>query len=109
MKSFFEIFSKNMRSVVAFLTVIEVFVILMLLFFKAAPEKNDELLYLALGLALGNRKDVSNYFFGSSKDKSDQEKAAIAQTSSASVETTISKEKDKPKDVISEPTNTEGE
>lgn len=96
MKEFFELFGRNMRSIVAFLTVIEVFAILILLFFKVVPDKNSELLYLALGLALGNRKDVSNYFFGSSKDKSDKEKAEIAQSTTSQIETTISKDKNEP-------------
>ena len=75
---FSETIFKNMRSIVALLTVVGCFAILGILLFRNIPTRNSELIYLAIGLILGNYKDVSNYFFGATKDKTDAEKAARA-------------------------------
>ena len=78
MSRFLEIVFKNMRGIISLTTVYGCFIIIGILLFRNIPTRNSELIYLAIGLILGNYKDVSNYFFGATKDKTDAEKAARA-------------------------------
>lgn len=46
---------------------------------KTVPLGNETILNVAAGIVLGVLSTVCAYYFGSSKDKSDQEKAVIAE------------------------------
>lgn len=77
MKDFFYSFGKAMRSIIAFISTLLIFGIVFLLMLKRVPDENQTLAYFSLGLLLGCYKDITGYYFGSSKDKSDRDKADI--------------------------------
>lgn len=75
MKNFFELFAKNVRSIIALLTTIGGFVFLFALLFYPIPLSNKDAVMLSSGIVLGVVVSVAAYYFGSSKDKSDVDKA----------------------------------
>ncbi len=79
MGRFFELFGKNMRSIIAFLIIVFSFGFLYILMIKKVeiPKENATILNVAAGLVLAAMGTVANYYFGSSKDKSDVEKADV--------------------------------
>lgn len=68
---------KNMRGIIAYTVVLGSFAFLFCLLFLKIPAENAAVLNVAGGLVLGALTYVVTYYFGSSKDKSDQEKALI--------------------------------
>lgn len=93
MSKFFELLSKNVRSLIAMFVVIFSFAFLFTLANKAVPKGNETLVNVAAGMVLTALGAVCAYYFGSSKDKSDTEKAEIqtkiieAETKKASIPT----------------------
>jgi len=75
MKTFFELFAKNVRSILAILITVGGFAFLFALLVMGIPESNHDAVMLAAGIVLGVVASVSGYYFGSSKDKSDVDKA----------------------------------
>ncbi len=69
-----ESFGKYTRSLIAFLIVLLSFGFLFTLAYKAIPKDNKDILQIAVGIVLGVLGIVVGYYFGSSKDKSDQDK-----------------------------------
>jgi hypothetical protein len=67
-------FFKYTRSIVAFLIVVFSFGFLFLIAIRTIPAANKDILQIAAGLVLGVLATVAAYYFGSSKDKSDQDK-----------------------------------
>lgn len=66
---------KNMRGIVAMAIVIGTLAFDYFLYFKGIPTVNKELAYTAAGGLNTMCAQIASYFFGSSKDKSDQEKS----------------------------------
>lgn len=79
MSKFFDLFAKNMRSIIAFLIVLFSFGFLYILMLKQKeiPKENAAILNVAAGVVLTVVSGVVGYYFGSSKDKSDLEKANV--------------------------------
>jgi cytochrome c biogenesis protein CcdA len=75
MEKFFECFGKSMRSILGFTIVILSFGFLFVLMYKRMPAENKDIITLSAGIVLGVLGTVAAYYFGSSKDKSDQDKA----------------------------------
>lgn len=75
MTKFFELFAKNARSIIAHIVVVGGFVFLFFLLFVKIPTGNETILNVAAGLVLAAMGAVTSYYFGSSKDKSDVDKA----------------------------------
>lgn len=75
--NFFNAFGKSARTINGLFIVIGSFTYLFSLLFVNIPNENKDIVYLTAGLVLGALANVTNYYFGSSKDKSDQEKATI--------------------------------
>lgn len=79
MSKFFELISKNMRSIIALSGVWLSFGYLFTLLFIKIPPENKDVINIATGAVIvAGIGSIYTYFFGSSKDKSDQDKAAIA-------------------------------
>jgi len=78
MSKFFDLFAKNVRSIIAMLIVVGGFGFLFSLLFIKIPEGNDSVLNVAAGIVLAVLGAVASYYFGSSKDKSDVDKADSA-------------------------------
>lgn len=76
MNRFFELFAKNVRSIIAFIVVVMGFAFLFALLKIPIPKENETVLNVATGLVLAALGGVIAYYFGSSKDKSDDDKAA---------------------------------
>lgn len=72
---FFELFAKNARSIIAHLIVVGGFAFLFCLMLIKIPPGNETVLNVAAGLVLAAMGAVTSYYFGSSKDKSDVDKA----------------------------------
>lgn len=70
-----ETFFKNMRGVVAVMVVNGTIIFDFFLFFWPIPEANKEVVYTAAGGLNTLSAGIIAYYFGSSKDKSDQEKS----------------------------------
>lgn len=70
-----EKFFRYTRSLIAFLIVICSFGFLYLIAVRNVPPDNKDILQISAGLVLGVLATVTAYYFGSSKDKSDQDKA----------------------------------
>jgi uncharacterized membrane protein len=77
MEKFFDCFGKSMRSIIAFLVVILSFTFLFSLTRHEVPKGNESIINVASGLVLAALGVVIGYYFGSSKDKSDRDKADI--------------------------------
>jgi hypothetical protein len=68
-------FFKYARAIIAFLIVLLSFGFLYLIALRSIPVGNKDVLQVAAGIVLGALAFVTGYYFGSSKDKSDQDKA----------------------------------
>jgi high-affinity Fe2+/Pb2+ permease len=68
---------RNIRGIVAMTVTFCSFAFLFTLTRVEIPSNNKDLINIAAGLVLAALAGVVNYYFGSSKDKSDQEKASI--------------------------------
>lgn len=77
MKDFFDAFGKSMRSIIAITVVLLSFAFLFTLMFVKIPQENESIINVASGIVLGVLGVVVGYYFGSSKDKSDRDKADI--------------------------------
>ena len=75
--NFFNAFGKSARTINGLFIVIGSFSYLFSLLFIKIPHDNRDIVYLTAGLVLAALGNVTNYYFGSSKDKSDQDKATI--------------------------------
>lgn len=74
-----ETIGRNARSIISISVVYLSFAFLFTLLMKTVPIGNETILNVAAGIVLGVLSTVCAYYFGSSKDKSDQEKAVIAE------------------------------
>lgn len=72
---FFDLFAKNVRSIIAIIVVLGGFGFLFTLTRVKIPEGNATVLNVAAGLVLAALTGVIAYYFGSSKDKSDTDKS----------------------------------
>lgn len=75
MARFFELFATNVRSILAFLIIAGGFAFLFSLLFIKIPAGNESVLNVAAGIVLAVMGAVASYYYGSSKDKSDVDKA----------------------------------
>lgn len=75
MVKFFDLLSKNARSIIALSVVWLGFGYLFTLLFYSIPLNNKDAVMLSSGIVLGVVVSVAAYYFGSSKDKSDVDKA----------------------------------
>lgn len=66
----------SFRGPIGFFIVAAGFGFLFILVYKTVPPENKEIVIFSAGLVLGMMKEVSGFFFGSSKDKADSDKAA---------------------------------
>jgi uncharacterized BrkB/YihY/UPF0761 family membrane protein len=74
-KQFAENVWKNPRTIIAFIIVVGCFSFLFVLLYKTIPDANKSIIDIAAGAVLTTLATVANFYFGSSKDKSDQDKA----------------------------------
>jgi TRAP-type uncharacterized transport system fused permease subunit len=72
---FFDLFAKNMRSIIALSVIYLGFAFLFTIVFYPIPESNKDAVMLCSGIVLGIVVSVGAYYFGSSKDKSDVDKS----------------------------------
>lgn len=71
----------NMRSLLAYTIVVLSFSFLFMLLKVQIPPANKDIIQISVGLVLAGLGGVCGYYFGSSKDKSDSDKAAAATNS----------------------------
>lgn len=76
MKLVFPIF-KYTRGVLAYLIIIGGFAFLFSLLYVTVPPENKEIVIFSAGYVLGIVSMVAAYYFGASKDKSDQDQSKI--------------------------------
>jgi drug/metabolite transporter (DMT)-like permease len=81
LQKFFTRFS--FRGVIALIIVLCSFIFLFVITRRVIPEGNKETVNLAAGLVLGVLANVTNWYFGSSKEKSDGDKATALNTAAA--------------------------
>lgn len=70
-----EKFFRYTRHIIAIIIVVGSFGFLYMLALKAMPLDNKDVLQLSAGMVLAVLASVTAYYYGSSKDKSDQDKA----------------------------------
>lgn len=87
---------KNARTIIALSVIYLSFGFLYMVALRKVPDGNRDLIMLSAGIVLGVVATVTAYYFGSSKDKSDQEKADIAEKIATATTTTEVKKEDKP-------------
>jgi predicted permease len=63
--------SKDIRNIIAVLIVFGCFILVYLFMIKEIPQPNRDLVMVVAGAIVGNLKDVTSYFFGSSKNEAD--------------------------------------
>ena len=88
----------SFRGPLAFLIVLCSFAFLFMLLYRTVPSANRDLVALAAGFVLGMAKDVSGWFFGSSKGKEDGEKTAQLKELLTAEKTTTTTTTETPKD-----------
>jgi hypothetical protein len=71
---FGKITSKDIRNIIAVMIVTGCFVMVYLFLAKEIPNANRDLVMVVAGAIVGNLKDVTSYFFGSSKNEADKAK-----------------------------------
>jgi Na+-transporting NADH:ubiquinone oxidoreductase subunit NqrD len=71
---FGKITSKDIRNIIAVMIVTGCFVMVYLFLAKEIPNANRDLVMVIAGAIVGNLKDVTSYFFGSSKNEADKAK-----------------------------------
>jgi hypothetical protein len=69
-----KITSKDIRNIIAVMIVTGCFVMVYLFLAKEIPQANRDLVMVVAGAIVGNLKDVTGYFFGSSKNEADKAK-----------------------------------
>jgi hypothetical protein len=75
MNEFFgKITSKDIRNIIAVMFVIGCFVMIYLFMIRDIPVPNRDLLMVVAGAIVSNLKDITGYFFGSSKNEADKAK-----------------------------------
>lgn len=77
MIKFLQEIGRQARSIIALSIVVMSFGFIFFLLYKTIPAENKDILQISAGIVLGVLGTVASYYFGSSKDKSDQEKADI--------------------------------
>lgn len=75
MIKFFDAVGKAARTIIAFSITLMSFGFLYFLLYKKIPAENKDIVQITAGIVLGVLATVVSYYFGSSKDKSDQDKA----------------------------------
>lgn len=95
--SFMDSLGKNARTLIALLITLGGFGFLFALLYKMIPTGNETVLNVASGIVLSVMGQVCAYYFGSSKDKSDREKADINEKIATATTTTEVKKEDMPK------------
>lgn len=68
---------KYIRPIMAYSTLALTFAVIFLLFFQPVPKENNDVLYTVVGALTTLVISNNNYYFGNSKDKSDQDQSAI--------------------------------
>lgn len=71
---FGKITSKDIRNIIAVMIVIGCFALMYIFIAKEIPTVNRDLVMVAAGAIMGVLKDVTSYFFGSSKNEADKAK-----------------------------------
>jgi len=71
---FGKITSKDIRNIIAVMIVVGCFVLMYIFMIKEIPQINRDLVMVAAGAIMSNLKDVTSYFFGSSKNEADKAK-----------------------------------
>lgn len=84
-------FLRFVRPIIAMFITVSSFSFLFYLCITPIPEQNKDMIQIAAGIDLGLLVMVGNYYFGSSKDKSDAEQAARVPDTTTT--TTVSNEK----------------
>lgn len=69
-----KISSKDIRNIIAIMLVAGCFLLMYIFMIKEIPAPNRDLVMVAAGAIMGNLKDVTGYFFGSSKNEADKAK-----------------------------------
>lgn len=69
-----KISSKDIRNIIAVMFVIGCFVMIYLFMIHDIPGANRDLLMVVAGAIVSNLKDITGYFFGSSKNEADKAK-----------------------------------
>lgn len=69
-----KISSKDIRNIIAVMFVVGSFVMIYLFMIRDIPGANRDLLMVVAGAIVSNLKDVTSYFFGSSKNEADKAK-----------------------------------
>jgi hypothetical protein len=64
------------RPLIAITIIIGCIAYIFALLFKSIPDANTDVLMIAIGYVLAKMGDVTAYYFGNSKDKSDAEQAS---------------------------------
>lgn len=67
-----KITSKDIRNVIAVMIVAGCFVLMYFFMIKEIPTPNRDLVMVAAGAIMSNLKDVTGFFFGSSKAETDR-------------------------------------
>lgn len=75
-KFFREIF-RNIRAMIAFWVICFSFAFLFMLITVTVPYSNKDIIMMSAGIVLAALTNVVNYYFGSSKDRADNDKATI--------------------------------
>lgn len=65
----------SFRGPIGLFVIVAGFAFLFILLYRKAPTENKEIILFAAGFVLAIMKDVAGWYFGSSKDKADQDKA----------------------------------
>ena len=75
MKEFFgKITSKDIRNIIAVMFVSGSFLMIYFFMIRDIPGANRDLLMVVAGAIVSNLKDITGYFFGSSKNEADKAK-----------------------------------
>lgn len=82
-QKFFTRFS--FRGIIAMIVVVGAFAFLFTIVYHPIPEGNKESVNLAAGFVLGVLATVISWYFGSSKEKSDQDKATTIKDANKTV------------------------
>lgn len=69
-----KISSKDIRNIIAVMIVGGCFLLMYIFMIKEIPQVNRDLVMVAAGAIMSNLKDVTGYFFGSSKNEADKAK-----------------------------------
>lgn len=69
-----------MRTTLALLIIVGVFVLATILQFRDVPPSNRDIVYMSFGLILSTLTTVVNFYFGTSKGEADKQKAELEET-----------------------------